>query len=106
MFNYLAVSTHPDCLFAVHQCTRFTAKPKLSRERAVKRIERYLKGTKKKGLILKPDKSKVVQCYMDADFAGGFSTETCKYPVSVFSGTNYIIFYFNCPNIWVLKTSN
>ena len=52
MLNYLAASTRPDVLFAVHQCARFLTNPKLSHERAVKRIVRYLKGTKDKGIIL------------------------------------------------------
>jgi hypothetical protein len=103
MLNYLAASTRPDCLFAVHQCARFSSNPKLSHERAVKRIVRYLKGTRDKGLIITPDVSKGVQCFVDADFAGGYSTSTSEDPVSVFSRTGYVIFYFNCPVIWVSK---
>jgi hypothetical protein len=103
MLNYLAASTRPDCSFAVHQCARFSSNPKLSHERAVKRIIRYLKGTKDKGIILRPDQSKGVQCYVDADFAGGYSKETSDDPVSVFSRTGYVIFYFGCPLIWVSK---
>ena len=38
MLNYLAASTRPDCLYAVHQCARFSADPRLSHERAIKRI--------------------------------------------------------------------
>ena len=69
MLNYLAASTRPDCLFAVHQCARFSANPKLSHERAVKRIVRYLKGTRDEGLIIKPDATAGVQCFVDADFS-------------------------------------
>jgi histone deacetylase 1/2 len=68
MLNYLAASTCPDCLFVVHQCARFSANPKLSHERAVKRIVRYLKGTRDEGLIIKPDTTAGVQCFVDADF--------------------------------------
>ena len=84
MLNYLAASTRPDCLYAVHQCARFSADPRLSHERAVKRVIRYLKGTQDKGIILSPNKDKGIQCYVDADFAGGYSTETSDDPVSVF----------------------
>ena len=87
MLNYLAASTRPDCLFAVHQCARFSNDPKLSHERAVKRIVRYLKKTRDKRIILTPDKSKGIQCFVDADFAGGYSKETSEDPVSVFSRT-------------------
>lgn len=38
MLNYLAASTRPDCLFAIHQCARFSADPRLSHERAMKRV--------------------------------------------------------------------
>ena len=41
--------------------------------------------------------------FVDADFAGGYSPETCDDPVSVFSRTGYVIFYYNCPIIWVSK---
>jgi hypothetical protein len=103
MLNYLAASTRPDCLFAVHQCARFSANPKLSHERAVKRIIRYLKGTKDKGVILTPDETKGIQCYVDADFAGGYSSETSEDPVSVFSRTGYVIYYYGCPVTWISK---
>jgi hypothetical protein len=103
MLNYLAASTRPDCFFAVHQCARFSANPRLSHERAVKRIIRYLKGTKNKGIILNPDQSKGIQCYVDADFAGGYSSETSDDPVSVFSQTGYVIYYYGCPVTWVSK---
>jgi hypothetical protein len=103
MLNYLAATTRPDCLFAVHQCARFSSNPKLSHERAVKRIIRYLKGTKDKGIILKPNPSEGVKCYVDADFAGGYSSESCEDPVGVFSRTGYVIFYYGCPIVWISK---
>ena len=81
----------------------FFNNPKLSHERAVKRIVRYLKGTREKGLVLRPDKSKGVQCFVDADFAGGHTPETSEDPVSVFSCTGYMICYYNCPITWVSK---
>ena len=40
--------------------------PMLSHERAVKRIGRYLLGTKDRGLVHKPDMSKGLECYVDA----------------------------------------
>lgn len=50
MLNYLAASTRPDILYAVHSAARFSANPKLSHEQAVKRICRYLKEPVIKGL--------------------------------------------------------
>jgi hypothetical protein len=69
----------------------------------VKRIVRYLKVTRDQGLIIKPDATKGVQCYIDADFVGGYSAETSGDPVSVFSRSGYVIFYLDCPVIWVSK---
>ena len=103
MLNYLAASTRPDCLYAVHQCARFSANPKLSHERAVKRIVRYLKGTRDKGIILKPDPDDGIKCYVDADFAGSYCDQTRDEPMSVFSRTGYVLFYFGCPVLWVSK---
>ena len=103
MLNYLSASTRPDILFAVHQCARFAADPKLSHERAVKRIVRYLKGTKNNGLILRPNPQDGIECYIDANFAGGYSEDTKDDPISVYSRTGYVIIYFACPVLWVSK---
>ena len=46
MLLYLAGNTRPDIAFAVHQAARFSHKPMQCHEDAVKRIVRYLKGTK------------------------------------------------------------
>ena len=43
--NHLAKSTRPDIAFAVHQCARFSASPRESHGKAVKRIARYLMST-------------------------------------------------------------
>ena len=67
---YLAVTTRPDILFAVHQCACFYSYPMSSHEEAVKRIGRYLKRIKDKGIIFNFDVSKGIEIYADADFAG------------------------------------
>ena len=71
MLNYLQATSRPDLAVAVHQAARFCIDPKLSHERAVIRIGKYLIGTADKGIIFKPDKSKGLECFVDADFAGG-----------------------------------
>ena len=70
MLLYLAQNSRPDIAYAVHQCARFTHVPKQSHDVAVKRIIRYLNSTKDKGMYIKPNKSLVIDCYVDADFAG------------------------------------
>jgi hypothetical protein len=37
------------------------------------RIGRYLRNTRERGIIYKPDKSKGLEVFVDADFAGGWS---------------------------------
>jgi hypothetical protein len=102
MLNYLC-GTRPDILFAVHQCARFCENPKLSHEKAVKRIVRYLKRTTREGIVLRPDSTRGIQCYVDADFAGSWSSADADDPTSVYSRTGYIIMYAGCPIVWVSK---
>ena len=68
--SYIQAIVRPDINFAVQQCARFCNNPKKNHEEAVKRICRYLLKTKTQGLVLKPDKSKGLECHVDADFAG------------------------------------
>ena len=51
----------PDITFAVQQCARCCNNPGQEHEEAVKRICRYLMKTRSKGLVLKPDKIKVLE---------------------------------------------
>ena len=68
--NYLEKSTRPDISYAAHQCARFVEDPRVEHTKAVRQIARYIQGTKDKGLIVKPDKQKGLEVYVDADFAG------------------------------------
>ena len=56
---------------AVHQTSRFSNQPMLSHEKAIMRLGHYLLDTRKLGIIHKPDCLKGLECYVDADFAGG-----------------------------------
>jgi len=102
MLNYLC-GTRPDILFSVHRCARFCSDPKLSHEKAVKHIIRYLKQTPGEGIVLNPDSTKGIQCFVDADFASGWSSSDCEEPSSVYSRTGFIIMYAGCPLVWVSK---
>ena len=104
--NYLTASTRPDILYATHQCARFCNDPKNSHEIAAKRIACYLRGTIERGIILKPDRSRGFECYVDADFAGSWSPQEALDPTACFSRTGYIIFYAGCPIIWSSKMQN
>ena len=67
MILHLASNTRPDISFAVHQCAWFTHNTKASHKTAVKRICRYLQGTKENGIVFNPSKKLVVDCYANVD---------------------------------------
>jgi len=71
---YLEKSSRPDISCAVHQCARFSAKPEAKHAEAVKRIGRYLLGTKDKGLIMKPNQEGL-ECWVDASHASEWSNK-------------------------------
>ena len=71
ILNYISVSSRPDISYATHSAVRFSANPKASHNKEVRRIIKYLKGTKENGLIMYPKNDKGLKCFVDADFAGG-----------------------------------
>ena len=81
MMLYLTSNTRPDISFDVHQCYQSTHNTKASHDTAVKRICRYLQGTKDNGLVFNPSKKLVVDCYSDADFAGLWGNENHQDPI-------------------------
>jgi hypothetical protein len=104
MLTFLSTSTCPDIAFAVHQCARFCVSPKRSHELAVRRIVRYLKGTRNRGYILRPSTThRNIDCYVNADFAGLWSPSTSQDPISVKSRTGYVITFASCPVFWSSK---
>jgi hypothetical protein len=52
---YMAANTRSDIAYAVHQAARYTHDPRYSHAVAIKRILRYIKGTKHKGIYFKSD---------------------------------------------------
>lgn len=103
ILNYIAASSRPDISFGVHQCARFSASPSRVHELAVKRIVRYLKGTRTQGYIFCPGPTKAIDCYVDADFAGTWTPDTSTHPTSVRSCTGYVITFANYPILWSSK---
>jgi hypothetical protein len=103
MLMYLSCNTRPDIAFAVHQVARFTHRPKRSHEEAIKRICRYLQGTKEKGIMFTPTGKFDLDCYVDADFAGLFGYEDDQDPVCVRSRTGYVLIFGGCPLLWSSK---
>ena len=101
---YLAGNSRPDIQFAVHQCAKYTANPKHSHEKALKRVGRYLKGTRDQGLILDPKKDDLgIDMFVDADFAGMHGYEDPEDPASVKNRTGFVITIAKCPVIWASR---
>ncbi len=103
MLSYLQNMSRPEIAMAVHQTARFSNQPMLSHEKSIMRLGRYLLDTRKHGIIYKPDKSLGLECYVDADFVGGWSQADSDNAENVLSRTGYVIMYANCPIHWVSR---
>eukprot|EP00956_Cyclotella_meneghiniana_P007593 scaffold10232_cov46-Cyclotella_meneghiniana.AAC.3 len=107
MSGYLQGSTRPEISMASHQCARFVHDPKRSHERAMIRLVRYLKSTKERGMErgiiyeLKPELG--LECFVDADFAGGWTQADADNAEQVMSRTAFVIRYAGCPIGWSSK---
>ena len=102
---YLYGHSRPDLGFAVSQAARFSFNPKRSHELALIRIGQYLKGTRDKGMILKPIDTNefVMDAYVDSDFMGLYGKENPTDPTSAKSRTGFVICINDCPIVWSSK---
>ena len=68
-------------------------------------MRKYLKKTRDKGLILNPDKAKVLDIvsYVDADFAGLWNKDEEHDPHTVRSRGGWVILVGGCPVVWRSK---
>ena len=100
MARILVVDDDPDITFAVSQVARFNHNPKQSHAQAVKMIIRYLQRTKDMGTIVKPTGTLLLDCYVDADFAGLYRRDPDSSPTSAKSRLGFIITLGGAPLIW------
>jgi len=84
----------------VHQCARFSSCPKKEHGEAIKWLGRYLKGTRNKGTILRPDKSRQLEVFVDADFAGNWDPSEYEDCDTARSRHGYYITFAGCPILW------
>ncbi len=91
MLMYLSTNSRGEIAYAVHSCARFTHNPKKIHEKAVKRIVRYLKQTRERGMIVQPCENLQLNMYCDADFAGLYQVEDKDDPISVKSRSDMVI---------------
>jgi hypothetical protein len=101
--SYINAMFRPDTTISTQQCARFCKDSKRDHEEAVTQICRYLLKTKDMGLILKPDKSKGLECYVDANWAGLWRDRSSNDPLLAHSRTGYVLMYGGCPIIWASK---
>lgn len=87
MLNYLANTIRLDIMMAVHQCARFCKNPKLSHEKAVKRIVKYLLGTRHVGIQANIDRNLGLTAFADSDFTNGWNKLNPDDASSLFSRT-------------------
>jgi hypothetical protein len=102
ILTFIQASTRPDLTFPTHQAAKFSVDPRVTHEKAIKRIARYLLKTKDKGLIIDP-KNEDFEVYVDADFAGAWTKENSSESENSRSRTGYVIMYGGCPVLWVSK---
>lgn len=88
---FLATVSRPDVMFAVSQVSRFLNNPGPEHWTAIKRILRYLQGTKDKGIKYGADDIQL-SVYSDADFAGDVDTRK--------STTGYVSIVAGGPVTW------
>ena len=102
--NYLAQTTRPDIIFAVHQIAKYSSDPRLEHGEAIQYLVRYLKKTRDLGLKFKLDPSKGFECFCDADFSGNWNKAFAPHDSSTAkSRAGWVIYYAACPIIWASK---
>ena len=96
--NFLEKSTRPDISYVVHQCARFCKHLKQSYGDAIRHLCQYLKATRDKRIICNPANDKSYDCWVDADFAGGFDRKIAGMdPTTSKSQSGWAITYTGCP---------
>jgi hypothetical protein len=103
MLSYLTTSVRPEIQMAAHQTACFSIKPMQLHELSIMQIGRYLCNNPEGSIIYKVNRTKGLEVYADADFAGGWSTADSENADCVLSRTGFVICYANCPVIWCSK---
>lgn len=83
---YLAIATRPDISYAIGNVSRYMENPTVAHEKALKRILKYIAGTKSHGILFKHNGNHQLCGYSDADYAGDVDTR---------KSTSGYIFRFN-----------
>ena len=95
---------------AINQCAHFFNNPLLVHKRTVRKIAKYLASTSTYmdlpdgnqrlnicGVVYNNDIEKCTECYVDADFSGGWAQADADNAEKIISRTRYVITYAVCP---------
>ena len=95
--NYLAQTSCPDIMYAVHQISKYPADPRLPHGVVIIYLIRYLMRTQDVGIRYSPNPRKGFECYCDANFSGIWNKELAAYNLSTAkSWSSWVIFYAGC----------
>lgn len=95
---FLMLATRPDIAYCVITLARYASNPSIEHIMAVKRVFRYLKGTRYLGIVYSKQKKLNdlnIIGYCDADYAGDIA--------SAKSTSGYIFYIANAPFMWKSK---
>ena len=98
--GYLEKGSRPDIAYIAHQCARFSTAPKKEHANALRWLARYLKGTRTYGMILRPDPTKGLELFVDADFAGNWDPDETDDVDTARSRHGFCVKYANCIIHW------
>jgi hypothetical protein len=102
--NYLAQTTQPDIMYAMHQIAKYSSDPGQTHGEAILYLIRYLKKTRDLGLKFKPNPDKGFEGYCNADFLGNWNKKFAPVdPSTAKSQSGWIVFYAGCPVCWASK---
>jgi hypothetical protein len=103
MMQYVGNKTHPECAYAINCCARYCVQPCQAHGNALKCIGCYLLGVMDKGLQLNTGGDLLLDCYVDADFAGHYINLKSDNPLTVRLQTEFVITFRNIPVLWKSK---
>jgi hypothetical protein len=74
--------------------------PKHSHELALRHIERYLKNTSSRGMVINSTRELTIDAYPDADFSGMYGHEKPTDPACAKSCSGFVIVFAGVPVLW------
>lgn len=98
--GYLEKGSRPEIAYIVHQCARFSISPKIEHAKAIRWLTRYLFSTRDKGMIFKPDITRGLELFVDADFAGNWDPNETHDIDTARSRHGFAIKYAGCLISW------